>query len=195
MAIPEFTLTDNIYGTIFLGPAGDAKTDPGTQYVRSLTCGNLELHTKQGNKSEIITGSSHEIIAGNVPGDKRSSGENEKVTKSIVAKQGDIAIIAEDGNIKLKAKNIYIECLGEGQDGSFMVKANESVTMVAGEQLTLGGAKVCVTSSDSINMNAGGIIYLLCKDVSKGSPLSGVLSSFVPGQLSSLIDAISQSCK
>jgi hypothetical protein len=76
-----------------------------------------------------------------------------------------------------------------------MVKANEAITMTAGEQMTLGGAKVCVTSIDSINLNAGGIIYFLCKDTSKGSPLAGVLNTFVPGPLSSLIDAISQSCK
>lgn len=195
MLNPEFTLTDNVHGTIFLGPAGDEKENPGNQYTRSLTCGNLELHTQQGNKSEIIMGNSHEVVLGSVRGDQRTVGEDEKVTKSITAKTGDIAIIAEDGNIKLKARNIYIECLGEGQDGSFMVKANEAITMVAGEQMTLGGAKICMTSTDSINMNAGGIIYFLCKDMTKGSPLAGVLSTFVPGQLASLVDAISQACK
>lgn len=195
MPIPEFTLTDNVYGSIHFGPSGDPKTDPGTYYTRSLSNGNLELHTKQGNKSEIVMGSSHEIVAGTVPGDKRDSGEEEKVTKSITAKTGDIAIIAEDGNIKLKAKNIYIETVGEGQDGSFMVKANEAITLVAGEQMTLGGAKVCMTAVDSINMNAGGIIYFLCKDMTKGSPLAGVLSAFVPGPLANLVDAISQACK
>lgn len=195
MPNPEFTLTDNIHGTIYMGPSADAKKDPGTQYVRQLTNGNLELHTKQGNKSEIVMGSSHEIVAGTVPGDKRSSGEDEKVVKSITAKTGDIAIIAENGNIKLKAKNIYIETIGDGNDGSFMVKANEAITMTAGEQMTLGGAKVCMTAVDSININAGGIIYFLCKDMHKGSPLAGVLGSFVPGPLANLVDAISQACK
>jgi hypothetical protein len=195
MPIPEFTLTDNVYGSIHFGPSGDPKNDPGTHYTRSLSNGNLELHTKQGNKSEIVMGSSHEIVAGTVPGDKRDSGEDEKVTKSITAKTGDIAIIAEDGNIKLKAKNIYIETVGDGNDGSFMVKANEAITLVAGEQMTLGGAKVCMTAVDSINMNAGGIIYFLCKDMTKGSPLAGVLSAFVPGPLANLVDAISQACK
>lgn len=192
---PEFVITENVHGIMFMGPSGDEKTDPATSYVRSLSNGNLELHSKQGNKSEIVMGSSHEIVAGTVQGDKRAAGEDEKVVKSITAKTGDIAIIAEDGNIKLKAKNIFIETLGDGQDGSFMVKANEAITMVAGEQMTLGGAKVCVTSVDSINLNAGGIIYFLCKDTNKGSPLAGVLGSFVPSQLTSLIDAISQSCK
>lgn len=192
---PEFTITDNSYGTIFLGPAGDEKTNPGSHYVRSLTSGNFEMHTRDGNKSEIVIGTNHEIVVGAKPGDNRKSKEKENVTKSITVKEGDIAIIAENGNIKLKAKNIFIETLGDGNDGSFMVKANEAITMVAGEQMTLGGAKVCVSSSDSITLNAAGIIYFLCKDISKGSPLAGVLGNFIPGPLKSLIDGISLSCK
>jgi hypothetical protein len=195
MSNPEFILTENIYGTIFFGPSGDPTSSPPTHYVKSLSNGNLELHSDSGNKSEIVQGAYHEIIEGQLPGDDRKEASQETVTRSITAKQGDIAIIAEDGNIKLKAKNIFIETLGEGNDGSFMVKSNEAVTIVAGEQMTLGGAKVCVTATDSINLNSGGIIYLLCKDISKGSPISGLLGSFVPSQLTSLIDAISQSCK
>lgn len=192
---PEFTLTDNTYGTIFLGPAGDETNNPGSHYVRSLSSGNFEMHTKDGNKSEIIQGTNHEIVVGEIPGDNRKQKEKENVARSITVKEGDIAIIAENGNIKLKAKNIFIETVGDGNDGSFMVKANEAITMVSGEMMTLGGAKICMSSSDSITLNAGGMIYLLCKDISKGSPLAGVLSSFVPGPLKGLIDAISISCK
>ena len=193
---PEYILTENTYGTIFFGPSGNTKEKcPPTHYVKSLSNGNLELHTTSGNKSEIIKGTNHEVVQGQTPGDQRKETEREFVSRSITASSGDIAIIAEDGNIKLKAKNVYIETTGDGKDGSFMVKANEAITMTAGEQMTLGGAKVCVTSTDSINLNAGGIIYFLCKDMTKGSPLAGVLGSFVPAPLTSLIDAISQSCK
>lgn len=193
---PEYILTENTYGTVFFGPSGNKKEkSPPTHYVKSLSNGNLELHTSSGNKSEIIKGTNHEVVEGQTPGDQRKDSEEEFVSRSITATSGDIAIIAEDGNIKLKAKNIYIETTGDGENGSFMVKANEAITMVSGEQMTLGGAKVCITSADSINLNAGGIIYLLCKDISKGSPLTGILGSFVPKSLTSLIDAISQSCK
>lgn len=192
---PEFTITDNSYGTIFLGPAGDEKTNPGTHYVRSLTSGNFEMHTKDGNKSEIVQGTNHEIVVGSIPGDNRKQKEKENVARSITVKEGDIAIIAENGNIKLKAKNIFIETVGDGNDGSFMVKANEAITMVAGEQMTLGGAKICLSSADSITLNGQGLLYILCKDISEGSPLSGLLSSFVPGPVSKLIDGIALSCK
>lgn len=192
---PEFTVTDNTYGTIFLGPAGDEQNNPGSHYVRSLSSGNFEMHTKDGNKSEIVQGTNHEIVVGQIPGDTRKQKEKENVARSITVKEGDIAIIAENGNIKLKAKNIFIETVGDGNDGSFMVKANEAITMVSGEMLTLGGAKVCISSSDSITLNAQGVIYFLCKDISKGSPLAGSLGSFIPGPLKGLIDAIALSCK
>jgi hypothetical protein len=192
---PEHTLTDNTYGTIFMGPSGDEKNNPGTHYVRSLANGNIEMHTKPGNKSEIIQGTNHEVVVGSVPGDDRKKKEKETVARSITVKDGDIAIIAENGNIKLKAKNIFIETVGDGNDGSFMVKANEAITMVAGEQMTLGGAKICLSSADSITLNGQGLLYILCKDISEGSPLSGLLSNFVPGAVSKLIDAIALSCK
>jgi len=192
---PEHLISDNVYGTMFMGPAGDSKSNPNTQFVRSLTNGNSEMHLKSGNKSEIVQGTNHEIVVGTQPGDNRKVKEGENVTKSIVVKEGDIAIIAENGNIKLKAKNIFIEACGDGNDGSFMVKANEAITLAAGEQMTLGGAKVCVTSADSITLNGQGLLYILCKDISEGSPLSSLLPSFVPGPVKGLIDAIALSCK
>lgn len=192
---PEHVITDNVYGTMFMGPGGDAKTNPDTNFVMTLKNGNSEMHTTKGNKSEIIQGTNHEIVVGTQPGDNRKSKEKEKVSRSITVKEGDITIIAENGNIKLKGKNVFIETTGDGNDGSFMVKANEAITMVSGEQMTLGGAKVCISTPDSITMNAGGIIYLLCKDLNKGGPLSGLLSSFVPASLAKLIDAIALSCK
>lgn len=192
---PEWLLTDNPYGKIFFGPGADAKKDPGLQYTVSLTNGYNETHTKNGNKGEIVRGTSHEIIKGQKLGDDRKQKEKENVSKSIIVEEGDISIIAENGNIKLKAKNIFIETTGDGNDGSFMVKANEAITMTAGEQMTLGGAKICMSTPDSITFNADGIIYMLCKDISKGSPLAGVLGSLIPGPVKDLIDGIALSCK
>jgi hypothetical protein len=52
-----------------------------------------------------------------------------------------------------------------------------------------------LSSADSITLNGQGLLYILCKDISEGSPLSGLLSNFVPGAVSKLIDAIALSCK
>lgn len=190
---PEHSITDNVYGTMFMGPGGDSKTNPDTNFVMTLKNGNSEIQTTKGNKSEIIQGTNHETVVGTKPGDNRKSKEEENVTRSITVREGDIAIIAENGNIKLKAKNIFIETTGDGNDGSFMVAANEAITMTAGEQMTLGGAKVCIKSADSITLNAEGILYFLCKDISKGGPFSQL--GFIPGPLAKLIDGIALSCK
>lgn len=192
---PEWLLSDNPYGKVFFGPGAEEKKDPGLQYSVSLTNGYNETHTKDGNKGEIVRGTSHEIIKGQKPGDNRKQKEQENVSKSIIVEEGDLILHAINGNIKLIAKNVFIETTGSGNDGSFMVKANEAITMTAGEQMTLGGAKICMSTPDSITFNADGIIYMLCKDVSKGSPLAGVLGNLIPGPVKDLIDGIALSCK
>lgn len=193
MPKPEWLVTNNPYGKIFFGPGAQSKKDPGLHFTMSFSNGYNQTQTKDGNKGEIILGTSHEIIRGQKPGDDRKQKEQENVSKSIVVEQGDISIIAENGNIKLKAKNVFIETIGDGNDGSFMVAANEAITMTAGEQMTLGGAKICMKSADSITLNADGLIYLLCKDISKGGPFSKL--GFIPAPLAKLIDGIALSCK
>ena len=102
---------------------------------------------------------------------------------------------AENGNIKLIGKNIYIETLGDESDGSVLIKANDHITMNAAEQLSLSGGKVCVTSADAITLNAEGYLNLLCKDIIHGSPLSSLLGTFIPGPVADLIADIAETCK
>ena len=67
--------------------------------------------------------------------------------------------------------------------------------MRADEQLNLAGGKVCVTSADSITLNAKGYLRLLCSDIIQGSPLSGILGTFIPGPVADLITDIAETCK
>ena len=76
-----------------------------------------------------------------------------------------------------------------------MVNANEAIQMVAGEQMTLGGGKVCITSADSITLNATGYIYNLAKDVKKGSPLSGGILGIFLGPVQDLLEGMITGCK
>lgn len=195
MSKPEWLVTNNPYGKIFFGPGAGPKKDPGLHFTMSFNNGYNQTQSKNGNKGEIIPGTSHEIIRGQKPGDDRKQKEDENITKSVVVEEGDLVLHAVNGNIKLIARNVFIETTGSGNNGSFMVKANEAITMVSGEQMTLGGAKVCISSADSITLNSQGLLYFLCKDISKGSPLAGVLGNFVPGPLKKLIDGIALSCK
>lgn len=189
---PEFLNTDNPYGIEFYGPAG--ADDPVSLYTKHLTSGYDVSLTKDGNKGEIVPGTCHEHIKGQMPGDDRKQKEDGKISKSITVEQGDFALTCENGDIYLKARNIYITATGEGNHGSFMVNANEAITMNAGELLTISGGKVCVRSADSIALNADGLLYFLCADISQ-SPLSGVLPAFIPKELKRLIEGIAVSCK
>ena len=193
---PEQIITDSKYGIIFLGPSGEQDKVGGvdTNMVVSLAGGHNQTYTLGGNKGEIVPGSSHEIVGINLS-QGRNESENEAIAKSINAENGDIVLNAENGNIKLKAKNIYIETFGDASDGSILIKANDHITMRADEQLNLAGGKVCVTSSDSITLNAKGYLRMLYADVIQGSPLSGVLGSFVPGPVAKLITDIAETCK
>lgn len=195
--IPETKITDNQYGTIFMGPSGEKDklgSDLGTNMVVALTGGHNQTYLLNGNKGEIVPGKSDEICGVNL--DKgRESSENEAIAKSIVARNGDICIIAENGNIKFKAKNIYVETIGDDSDGSILIKANDHITIKADEQLNLAGGKVCVTSADSITLNSKGYLRLLCADIIQGSPLNGLLSTFLPGPVANLITDIAETCK
>ena len=78
---------------------------------------------------------------------------------------------------------------------SILVKANDHITIAAGEQLGLAGGKICVTSADTITLNAKGFLRLLYADIQQGSPLSGALSAFLPGPVANLISDIAETCK
>ena len=189
MANPEVVLSENPHGILFFGPSGEK--DDGAQYSMAVAAGSYVQYNKNGNKSELIMGASHEICGADILPDSDEI-PKETVAKSVVAKDGDIVLNAENGNVKIIAKNIFFEAAGSGNDGSFMVKANEAVTMVSGEQMTFGGAKVCITAATEITLNCPGKINLLGY-LSKSEALS--LGSFMSAPFSSLLEAISQSCK
>ena len=194
---PEQIITDNEYGTIFMGPSGeDDKVGEklNTNMVVSLKGGYNQTHTLNGNKGEIVPGTSHEIVGTNLD-QGRKEAESENVAKSITAENGDIVINAENGNIKLVARNIYIETYGDGSDGSILIRANDHIIMRADEQLNLAGGKVCVTAADSITLNSKGYLRLLCADIIQGSPLNSLIGTFLPGPVAKLISDIAETCK
>lgn len=194
---PEVIISDNQYGTIIMGPVGEQDKigeDIDTNKIEMLKSGYCQIHSLTGSNTQIVPGSSHEIVGiGLAQG--RNESESEAIAKSIVAENGDIVLNAENGNIKLKAKNIYIETIGDKSDGSILIRANDHIIMRADEQLNLAGGKVCITSADSITLNAKGYLRLLYSDVIQGSPLSGILGTFVPGPVADLITDIVETCK
>jgi len=193
----EQIIADNKYGLIFMGPSGEVDElgeSLDTNMVVSLKGGHNQTYTLGGNKGEIVPGQSHEIV-GTQLDNGRTESESEVIAKSIIAENGDIVINAEDGNIKLKAKNIYIEAQGEGSNGSILVKANDHIIVRAEEQINVAGGKVCISSADSITLNANGYLRTLYSDIIQGSPFNVNLQTFTLDSVASLIDSITSSCK
>jgi len=189
---PEHTVTNNPHGCIIFGPSGDQ--DDGSILNVAKTNGHHDHYNKNGNKT-IITPKKSEEYCGRELTEDRKEGENENVAKAIICENGDMIINCKNGNLKIIAKNIYVEALGADSDGSILVKANDHIGVVAGEQMTLGGAKICMTSSDSIIMNMKGLLHLGCADINKFSPLNPVIDALLPGPIKELIFGVSQSCK
>ena len=196
--IPDQVIYRNEWGVLQLGPVGEKDKvgeDASTNLFNALKNGYTEIQTLTGNKEERVPGSSHEICGSGLNQDSSFIGPSENIAKSIVCKNGDLVLAAPDGNVKIIAKNIYVETIGSESDGSILIKANDHITMRAEEQLNLAGGKVCVTSADSITLNAKGYLRLLYADVMQGSPLSGLLGSFLPGPVANLITDIAETCK
>ena len=196
--IPDQIIYRNEWGVLQLGPVGEKDElgeDASTNLFHYLKNGYSETQTLTGNKEKRVPGSSHEICGSALNQDNSSIGPSENIAKSIVCKNGDLVLAAPDGNVKIIAKNIYVETIGSDSDGSILIKANDHITIDAEEQLTLSGGKVCVTAADSITLNAKGYLRLLYADVMQGSPLSGLLGTFLPGPVASLITDIAETCK
>ena len=75
--------------------------------------------------------------------------------KIIKAKKGDMIFECENGNILLRAKNVFIDADGGGQDGQFTVKAERMVDIGAPD-IRVQGEKITVKSSKDMTIIAKG---------------------------------------
>ena len=75
--------------------------------------------------------------------------------KIIKAKKGDMIFECENGNILLRAKNVFIDADGGGQDGQFTVKAERMVDIRAPD-IRVQGEKVKVKASKDMTIIAKG---------------------------------------
>ena len=191
---PEYLITDNPYGTIFFGPVAPEDQDDKSALTIASRGGHFATYNRNGNKAQITPGHSSEVCGNELVKGENTQSSKEAIAKSITAKNGDICIVAEDGNIKLKAKNIYVETLGSGSDGSVLIKANDHIALTAGEQVNVNGSKICMVSAESIVLNCKGNLNILASDVVKSGPLSGIIS-ILQGDVLSFINELRQTCK
>ena len=75
--------------------------------------------------------------------------------KIIKAKRGDMVFECENGNILLRAKNIFVDANGGGQDGQFTVKA-ERLADIGAPDIRLQGEKITAKSTKDMTVIAKG---------------------------------------
>lgn len=185
---PEYKVADNPHGIMFFGPGGPInKPDDGSEFTLSTTGGYIEHSNKNGNTTIRVPQRFDEIC-----GDQLDGSQKENIAKSIVARNGDICIIADNGNIKLKAKNIFIETTGSKNNGTFQVKANGQITIATGDNIVISGTKLCLSGQAGVDIATSHMIKMLGV-MSYGSPLSAL--PFLPSVFSDLVQGILESCK
>ena len=79
--------------------------------------------------------------------------------KIIKAKRGDMIFECENGNILLRAKNVFIDANGGGQDGQINLIANRIVDAQAPE-IRLQGEKVLIDATNRVDIISKGFFQL-----------------------------------
>tara|TARA_B100002019_G_C21063510_1_gene495310 strand:- start:16 stop:621 length:606 start_codon:yes stop_codon:yes gene_type:complete len=192
----DYTLANNPYAHIHFGPSGEPSKkgeDLNTCMTTLLRSGHSCIFTNDGNKGEVNPGSSHEIC-GTELARGRNDSEKEAIAKSIYCENGDLVLEAPNGNVKILAQNLYVETAGADSDGSILMKANDHIVLKADEQINIAGGKVCVTSSDSITINAKGTFYTLYSDIEQGSPLNSITEIFKISSVTEIIKLFANTC-
>ena len=86
----------------------------------------------------------------------RDAGDISQLPAKIVkAKKGDMIFECENGNIILRAKNIFVEANGGGQDGQFTVKA-ERIADIGAPDIRVQGEKITVKAAKDMTVIAKG---------------------------------------
>jgi len=191
---PQHTVTENPYGNIAYGPMSSEEDDDGTRYVQTIAGDHITWANKNGNKTTITPGTSGEICGTELVKGKNTDATDESVAKAIIARKGDIVITAEHGNIKLKAKNIWIETTDEAPGGNFNVNANGHIDLTAGEKVTIGGTKMCLIGKANLTLFCNNTINLISHEVKESNPFSIISLIFSGGPVQIISKILSKEC-
>lgn len=192
---PEYIVYDGAHGSMFFGPGGSADADDGKELTVACASQSYFSYDKNGGKTEHIQGR-NVLTCGHNLDKGRDKSEEEDVGYGVYCENGDLVLCAPSGNVKILARNIFIESRGfDTDDGAFLLKANGGITIDSGEQLTLSGTKVCVRGQAEINLVTDHFINVVGEIQEGGSPLSEVLNALIPGLFADLLKGVGESCK
>ena len=192
---PEHRVTDNPHGAMVYGPLGTEENDDGTRFVQTVKGGHTIIVNQNGNKLDHTPGTHNELCGTKLnKSTTNTDAPNESVAKAIVAREGDIVIVAENGNIKLKANNIWIETTKKDRGGNFLVNSNGHIGLTAGQKVTIGGTKMCMIAKENITLNSGVVDVISNNFNVSDSPVSGIFDILTNISLANMIKLANREC-
>lgn len=188
---PDYSVANNPHCMIHCGPVGPESVDDGRDLTIVTSTDCQVVYGKSGNKVEHIQGHSAETCGHSIDPEQKDA-----VAKAILAENGDIIFIAEAGNIRFKARNIYMETSGDTGQGNIIASANGQITLATGGEVRLSGGDICIRGQKGINLVTEYYIRVSGKIMEGGAASTGsLISNFIAGNWASLITGITQSCK
>ena len=142
---PDYPIFNNAHAFMHCGGIGSNQTDPGVDLTLMTSSGNQCVHAKNGNKTEYVTNEWSEESGFGLK-------DGKGIARKILARRGDIHITADDGDIYLKATNIYIETKGVKSEG----KSNGSILIKSNGQINISG-------EDEVKVSSGTNLALIAK--------------------------------
>ena len=104
-----------------------------------------------GTGKHVLTtpGMSMEVLGSGLK--VRDAGDISQLPAKIIkAKKGDMIFECENGNILLRAKNVFIDADGGGQDGQFTVKA-ERIADIGAPDIRVQGEKIFIKATKDMS--------------------------------------------
>ena len=189
---PPLKTADNDYGIMYWGPPGPESKDDGNELTIATSSNHMMRFAESGNSSFVSPKCNTENVGYSL---KPSQDGKETPAKQILAENGDIVFIAKNGNIKLKAKNIWIETTDAEPGGNFMVSSNGYISMVSGEQTRIMGSKVCIRGECGVDIAGTDIIIKGNINFGDYPSVFGTVKSLLAGNWAAILEGIDKSCK
>ena len=189
---PPVKTAHNDYGIIFWGPPGPESKDDGNDLTISTKSNHIMRFCESGNSSFVTPKCNTENVGVNI--DPNKDGK-ETPAKQILAENGDIVLIANNGNIKLKARNIWIETDGPEPAGNFVVASNGYISLTSGEQTRIIGSKVCIRGECGIDISGSDVVIKGSISFGDYPSVFGTVKSLLAGDWGKILEGIDKSCR
>lgn len=188
---PPVRTADTGYGIMFWGPAGPESKHDGRDLTINTKSNHSQTYFESGNSVSVTPKCHTERVGKNL---SKSKDGSKPVAKQILADNGDIAFICENGDLHIKARNIYIETTGSDPHGNFMVSSNGYINMVSGEQTRIMGSKLCLRGECGVDIAGTNIMLKGTLSYGDYPSVFGTIKNLLAGDWGKLLEGIDKSC-